>query len=213
MVARNRRPAASCLAGGRRRDHDNGALTPSPLLTALPNLLSLGRLLAVPVAIWLMLADHNMAALWLFVAAGISDALDGFLARQLAVRSVIGGYLDPIADKVLLVSVYVTLGYRGHIDNWLVILVVFRDFLILGGAGLHFLVEGTLSMRPLLVSKLNTTAQLVLASLVLGKLAFAFDDYGMTIVLTYAVAATTFVSGAAYLIIWGRRILGMGPNR
>ena len=188
-------------------------MIPFPLRTALPNLLSLGRLLAVPVAIWLMLTDHHMAALWLFVVAGVSDALDGFLARQFGVRSVIGSYLDPIADKVLLVSVYITLGYKGHIESWLVILVVFRDFLILGGAALHFMLGGTLGLRPLLISKINTTAQLVLAGLVLGKLALTFDDYGMTVVLTYAVAVTTFVSGAAYLAVWGWRMLGMGQVR
>ncbi len=175
--------------------------------------MSLARLLSVPVAIWLMLSDRHMAALWLFVAAGVSDALDGFLARQFAVRSVIGSYLDAIADKVLLVGVYVTLGYKGHIEIWLVILVVFRDFLILGGSALQFMLGGTLGVRPLLISKINTTAQLVLASLVLGKLAFVFDDHDATIVLTYVVAVTTFVSGAAYLAVWGWRIMGMGQVR
>jgi cardiolipin synthase len=188
-------------------------LIPRPLRAALPNLMSLGRLLAVPVAIWLMLNERHMAALWLFVAAGVSDALDGFLARQFGVRSAVGSYLDPIADKVLLVSVYVTLGYKGHIESWLVILVVFRDFLILGGAALYYLVGGSLRMQPLLISKVNTAAQLVLAGLVLAKLAFAIEDGGATVVLTYTVAVTTFASGAAYLAIWGWRMLGMGQVR
>ena len=97
------------------------------------NLISLARLLAVPLMIYLILQDAMAFAFWLFVVAGVSDAVDGFLARHLGQASELGAHLDPLADKVLLVGVYVTLGYLDHLPTWLVILVVFRDFLIIGG--------------------------------------------------------------------------------
>ena len=180
---------------------------------AIPNFITLGRLLAVPVAIWLMVADYMAAAFWLFVAAGVSDALDGFLARRLRVRSVFGSYLDPLADKALLTSVYATLGFLGHIESWLVIMVVFRDVLILGGVVLYLVLAGSLAMQPLLVSKVNTTAQLILVAAHLARLGLGFDDFGVIVVMTYVVAATTFVSGAAYFGIWSWRIVHMGSMR
>jgi cardiolipin synthase len=176
------------------------------LLPYLPNLISLARLLAVPVAVWLILVDRFTSAFWLFVAAGVSDALDGYLARRFGTRSELGAYLDPLADKALLTSVYVSLGYVHHMPSWLVILVVFRDVLIIGGAVLYQTMTGRLRMQPLLVSKVNTAAQIALAALVLGQLGLHFDSYGIDLVLMYLVVATTIVSGGAYIAIWGWRI-------
>src|ERR1700746_4171210 len=99
----------------------------------LPNLISLGRLLLVPLASSLILDGNYWAAFWVFVVAGISDALDGFIAKRFDRRTRLGALLDPLADKVLLVSVYVTLGVAGQIWTWLVVLVVFRDVMIIGG--------------------------------------------------------------------------------
>src|SRR5204863_4812848 len=99
----------------------------------IPNLISLGRLLLVPLAISLILDGSYWAAFWVFVAAGISDALDGFIAKRFNWRTRLGALLDPLADKVLLVSVYVTLGMACQVWAWLVVLVVFRDFMIIGG--------------------------------------------------------------------------------
>jgi cardiolipin synthase len=181
------------------------------LLAALiPNFITLGRLLAVPLAVWLMLTDRFEAAFWLFLAAGASDAIDGFLARRLGARSEIGAYLDPLADKSLLVSSYVTLGYQGFIDSWLVILVVFRDVLIIGGAILYQTLTQSLTMQPLFVSKLNTVLQIALIGFVLARLGLGIDDYDLTPWLVYAVAASTAASGAAYVTVWGRRALGVG---
>lgn len=182
-------------------------LAKSRLLGALPNLISLGRLLAVPLAVWLMLGDHFTAAFWLFIAAGVSDALDGFIARHFSKRTKLGGYLDPIADKTLLVSVYVTLGLRGHIEDWLVILVVFRDLLIIGGAILYQLVTQSLRMQPLFISKLNTLAQIMLAGFVLAQLAYGIADERILTLMVHVVAATTFLSGAAYVVTWSWRLL------
>ena len=184
-------------------------LAGSRLLGLLPNLISLGRLLAVPLAVWLMLADHFTAAFWLFIAAGVSDALDGFIARHFGKRTKLGGYLDPLADKTLLVSVYVTLGLRGHIADWLVILVVFRDLLIIGGAVIYQLLTQSLRMQPLFISKVNTLAQIALAGLVLAQLGLGVADERLLAVMVHAVAATTFLSGAAYVVIWSWRLFAV----
>lgn len=176
----------------------------------IPNLITLGRLLAVPLAVWLMLTDRYGAAFWLFLAAGISDAIDGFLARRLKARSEIGAYLDPLADKCLLVSSYVTLGHQDHIESWLVILVVFRDVLIIGGAILYQTLTQSLTVQPLLISKLNTVLQIALIGFVLARLGLGIGDGGLTQWLGYAVAESTLASGAAYVAVWGRRALGQG---
>src|SRR6201986_1719527 len=95
----------------------------------LPNLISLGRLLLVPLAISLILDGRYWTAFWVFVVAGISDALDGFIAKRFNRRTRLGALLDPLADKVLLVSVYVTLGIAGQLWPWLVVLLVFPDLI------------------------------------------------------------------------------------
>ena len=179
--------------------------SPRFLLRSLPNLITLARLLAVPVAVWLIIGDRFIAAFWLFIAAGVSDALDGFIARKLAIRSTLGAYLDPLADKALLTSVYVSLGYVGHMATWLVILVVFRDVLIIGGAILYHTLTQRLKVEPLLVSKANTAAQIALAALILAERGLGFDSHGIDPALTYAVAATTLISGGAYVARWGWR--------
>lgn len=175
----------------------------------LPNIISLCRLLSVPVAIYLILNGFMQAAFWLFVAAGASDAVDGYLAKRLGQTSALGAYLDPIADKVLLVSVYVTLGLRGQIPDWLVILVVFRDLLIIGGAVVYHLLTQSLRMQPLFISKFNTVAQIALAGMVLAQLGLGLYDERLLAVMIHVVAATTFLSGAAYVVIWSWRLLSL----
>jgi cardiolipin synthase len=178
---------------------------------SLPNFISLGRLLCTPLVVWLMLSGDMQLAFWVFVGAGVSDAVDGFIAKRFNARTTLGRYLDPLADKALLVSVYVVLGTLGFLPNWLVILVVFRDVLIVGGALLfRTLTDEPLRVQPLLVSKVNTALQIALAVLVLGKLAFGIEGIGLSDVLIYAVAVTTFVSGAAYLVRWVRGTAGFG---
>jgi len=175
----------------------------------LPNLITLGRLLCVPLAIWLVLSDDLGAAFWLFVAAGLSDAIDGFIAKRFDQRSRLGALLDPIADKALLVSMYVTLGVAGHLPNWLVILVVFRDVLIVGGFLLVTALAHAMRWEPLFVSKLNTALQIALIAVVLGQLGLGVPDFGVGRILIYAVAATTVISGAAYLVRWGSALAGV----
>ncbi len=182
------------------------------LLQQLPNFISLARLLAVPVTIYLILLGELLPAFWVFVAAGISDAVDGALAKRLKLESEIGAYLDPLADKALLVGVFVTLGYVGQVPVWLVILIVFRDVLIIGGALLFQTLTHSLHMAPLFISKVNTAAQITLAAAVLAKPALGVALDAVPEMLTFIVAMTTFLSGAAYVIKWGWMAVIMERN-
>lgn len=179
----------------------------------LPNLITLARLLAVPLVVWLMLAERMTPAFWIFVLAGLSDAADGFIAKRFNCVTEFGRYLDPIADKALLVSVYVTLGHAGYLPTWLVILVVFRDALIVGGILFLRQLEGPVRLQPLFISKLNTTMQIILAAAVLAVLGIGAPDFGMIDVLMLVVAATTTASGIAYLMRWGLGPAGVAAAR
>ena len=176
----------------------------SPL--SIPNLITLGRILLVPIVVWAISSGAMWIAFILFLAAGVSDAVDGFLAKHYGMTTVLGAYLDPLADKALLVSIYVTLGVNGLLPRWLVILVVSRDVMIVGGVMLSWLVGSPVKMKPLIVSKLNTVAQIVLVCVVLGSLGFNLPVGILADILMYLVAATTLLSVAAYLTEWMRHM-------
>ena len=178
----------------------------------LPNALSLGRLLAVPVIVWLLLREAYVGAFLVFALAGISDAVDGYIAKQFGMDTEIGRFLDPIADKTLLVSIYITLGHQEILPVWLVILVVSRDLLIVGGALLAYTMSQPMRPTPLFISKINTVLQISLAATVLGDVAFQAGLATPAAVLMYAVAASTALSGARYLVNWIRDS-GMEPPR
>jgi cardiolipin synthase (CMP-forming) len=177
------------------------------------NLITLGRLLSVPISVWLILTGEFAAAFWLFVLAGISDAVDGFIAKRFDMRTQIGALLDPVADKTLLVSTYVTLGVAGELPVWLVILVVSRDLMIVGGFLIVQLLAEQTRWQPLFISKANTALQIVLVALILARRGFALDDHGLGGALVLAVAATTVASGSAYLVRWGRSLAGTEKAR
>lgn len=171
------------------------------LLLTLPNLITVARLCAVPATVWLILHGRLDLGFGLFVAAGISDALDGWLARVRNARSALGAILDPLADKALLVSVYVTLAVVGVLPDWLAILVVFRDALIIGGFLMLWVLGQEPVVRPLLVSKLNTAVQIGFAALALLLAGFGLQAPLLLGAATWAAALTTLASGAAY--VWG----------
>jgi cardiolipin synthase (CMP-forming) len=174
----------------------------------LPNLISLGRLLLVPLAIVLILEGSYWGALWVFVVAGVSDAVDGFIARKFNRRTPLGALLDPLADKVLLVSVYVALGIAGQLWTWLVVLVVFRDIMIVGGFLLIQLITPVPKpVRPLFISKVNTGVQVALVWYVLARRGFDAEPGLLDVVLGIAAALTTVASGLSYLVR-SARILG-----
>jgi cardiolipin synthase len=176
------------------------------VLRHLPNLLSVLRLVLVPVTIWLIVRNELCPAFYVFVVAGLTDALDGFLAKRLNAVSKLGAYLDPLADKALLVGINVTLSIGGYLPLWLVLLIVFRDLLIVGGALLVHALTHRLEMQPLWISKLNTLLQIVLAAYVLAMSAFGFSSSLAAMALIYLTAITTVASGAAYVVTWLRKL-------
>ena len=165
----------------------------------IPNLISLARLLSVPLIVSLILSYQLFPAFIFFAIAGLSDALDGFFARIFKARTTLGAYLDPLADKALLVGVYAALGKIGLIDLWVVILVVFRDVLIIGGILLLFLFKSSLDMKPLMVSKVNTVVQLIFALFLLGQGETLIGISHANVYFGYLVALTTVLSGATYV--------------
>jgi cardiolipin synthase len=177
------------------------------IAVSIPNLITLGRILLVPIVVW---AIATPGAMWiafvLFLAAGVSDAVDGFLAKRFGMTTELGAYLDPLADKALIVSIYLTLGINNLIPRWLVIMVVSRDILIVGGIMLSWVVGSPLKIKPLLVSKLNTVAQIVFASVVLGSLGFNYELPTLTLILMGLVAVLTLLSVAAYVAEWVRHM-------
>jgi cardiolipin synthase len=170
----------------------------SASLVNLANIITFGRLCAVPLAFWLVLVQRIDDAFLLFVAAGLSDALDGWLARRYG-GNAIGALMDPVADKALLVTMYITLAAVGALPAWLAILVVFRDLLIVGGVIVLAVLGHAVTIRPLYISKLNTVSQIVLIAVTLLQGGFGLGVPGLTLVLTWCVAVTTLASGAAYV--------------
>lgn len=168
-------------------------------VVTIPNMLTFSRICAVPLAIWLVLKRDCEGAAFLFVLAGLTDALDGWLARRRGI-SALGTLLDPLADKILLISMFVTLAAIGILPIWLAILVVFRDVLIVGGILLLRLMNLPVVIRPLLISKLNTAAQIALVALALAGAGFGFEAPLARLSLIFAVSLTTFVSGVAYVM-------------
>ena len=168
----------------------------------LPNFITLGRVISVPFIFWLLITGESRIAFLLFVAAGISDAVDGYLAKRFNLQTALGAYLDPLADKLLIVSIYLALGMREQIPLWLVIAVVSRDVAILAAVMLSWLMDHPVVIKPLLVSKLNTAAQLVLASTVLADEGFGLGLGSLRLVLVVVTAGLTIASLGAYLRAW-----------
>lgn len=168
-------------------------------VVTLPNVLTFGRICVVPVVVWLVLRNDYAVASILFVLAGLTDAADGWLARRRGV-SALGTLLDPIADKMLLTSMFVSVAAVGLLPLWLAILVVFRDVMIIGGIGLLRLIGSSIVIRPLIISKINTTAQIALLGVVLADVGFHLHSPHLRVALIAVVTLTTFISGGAYVM-------------
>jgi len=166
----------------------------------------------VPVVVWAITSGEMRIAFLLFLTAGISDAIDGFLAKRFKMASELGAYLDPLADKALIMSIYVSLGIVGKLPIALVILVVSRDIMIIGAFMLSWLVGRPMPVRPLVVSKINTVAQIVLATLVLAEQGFGFDAPVVTMLVIALVAILTLLSIAFYLAEWVRHMNSFGAG-
>ena len=173
------------------------------MLRQLPNLISCLRIALVAPLIVLLLGANFDAALWIAVAAGLSDALDGFLARHFGWRSRLGSLLDPAADKLMLVAAYLTLAQIGQVAWALALLVLARDAVIVIGALAYHHIVGEFESQPSLWSKANTLGQILFVLLVLASNAFAFhwQQHGYA----WIVAALTMISGVDYIVRWGLR--------
>ena len=177
----------------------------------IPNTLTLGRIVLVPLLVWLIIDQQMFAAFLVFMLAGLSDAADGYLAKRFGWHTELGAYLDPIADKALLVTIYVTLGLAGHLPVWLVIAVVSRDILIVGAVVLSWMLTRPVSMQPLLISKANTLSQTVLAGVVLGELGLGLGLGSLVWLLIWVTGALIILSAGAYFWQWLRHMASYEP--
>lgn len=178
-------------------------------MNQLPNIISVFRMFLVAPVVWSLLQSQFGAALILFAVAGFSDGLDGFLAKHYGWQSRLGSILDPLADKLLLVSSFITLTWLGLIPQWLLFAVLVRDLLIvLGGVIFHYTL-GRFDMQPSRISKLNTFVQIIFVlAVVFYHSELALMSWPWIVeALVYIVFATTVLSGLDYVWVWGRRAL------
>jgi cardiolipin synthase len=168
--------------------------------TSIPNMITLGRILLVPIIIWAIASDQMALAFAVFIIAGVSDAVDGFLAKRFHLTSELGALLDPLADKALLVSIFIALGIWGAIP------VVSRDIMIVGAVIVSWLFDKPVPMKPSMVSKLNTVAQVAFAALVLASLGFEFKPRPYDLILMGFVTVFTLSSVSLYLVEWVRHM-------
>ena len=177
----------------------------------IPNILCILRmLLTVPVA-WMILAGNYAAALVLFFVAGFTDGLDGYLAKRFSWQTELGGFLDPLADKLLMFSAFVTLWVVGAVPLWLLSAVVGRDLVIIAGAITYRLARGPFEASPTRLSKLNSALQLLFVLLSLVRLAAGVPSAGALAARAWVVLATTLASGVDYIVSWTRRFRAASP--
>ena len=172
------------------------------MLQHLPNAITIARLLLVPVLILFLKQEQYGYALAVFLFAGISDALDGFIARRFGLITHLGAVLDPLADKLLLISAYVMLAWLGQVPFWLLLMVGFRDLFIIGGYLVVTSMLGPVQMRPSYLSKLNTVVQIGLVVALLMRESVGGIPENVTGWLVWLVTATTVLSGAHYAWLW-----------
>lgn len=171
----------------------------------IPNIISVFRILLVYPVVSFLLERRFDWALTLFIVAGVSDALDGFLAKHFHWQSRLGSYLDPLADKLLLVSCFIAAGWLGLIPAWLVALVLLRDLVIVAGAVSYYFLLRPFEGQPHFVSKLNTFFQLLLIVAVLFHHGVAQLPDLVLSLLVGTVLLTTVASGVIYVYVWGQR--------
>jgi cardiolipin synthase len=180
----------------------------------IPNIISALRLLAVVPFVWLLLEQELGWALALFAVAGVSDGVDGFLAKHYGWQSRLGGILDPLADKALLVSAFLVLGSLDLIPVWLVAAAVLRDLVIVGGALIYNYLVEEVEASPTLTSKLNTLIQLLLIVAVIMHAGPVPLPDRLIRFLIWTCLFTVTVSGVEYVWVWSTRASARGwPHR
>jgi cardiolipin synthase (CMP-forming) len=179
----------------------------------IPNVITAIRILLIaPIAVALAQRELRVAIV-LFGVAAVSDVADGFLAKRFGWQSELGAVLDPLADKLLLATAFVTLAYLKLIPLWLMGVAVARDVIIVSGGVLYRVFIGPLTMRPSMVSKINTLVQAAFVMAVVGREAFGMPAAWLVTVLGAIVFVTVVVSGIDYVLIYGRRALGAAGPR
>lgn len=171
----------------------------------IPNAISLLRIALVVPVLLLIVNGHFGIALLLFLVAGFSDGLDGYLAHRLKSQTRLGALLDPVADKLLVAGLFLTLTYIGLIPVWLTGIVILRDLVIMGGAILYHYLVRPVEGEPSNVSKLNTTLQLLFLMFVLSRAAFEWPDQISLTVVGAAMYVTVVISGVDYVLRWSSR--------
>lgn len=179
----------------------------------IPNFITIARVMSVPVIFWLLISGENKIAFFVFVGAGISDAVDGYLAKRFDLRTELGAILDPLADKLLLVSLFIALGVSKELPLWLVLAVVSRDILIVAAILVSWLMDQPVDIKPLAISKANTLMQIVLVATVLADQAFGLGLAQTRLVLVWITGALTLLSLAAYLRAWFMHMTGVAPAK
>jgi cardiolipin synthase (CMP-forming) len=179
----------------------------------IPNIISAIRILLVaPIAV--ALADRQLVTtIVLFGVAALSDVADGFLAKRYGWQSELGAVLDPAADKLLLVTLFITLAYMKLVPLWLTAAAVARDVIIVLGALLYRYWFGPLNVRPSAVSKFNTVCQAAFILAVVGREEFSVPPAWVVLVLGALVFVTVVISGVDYILIYGRRALSLRKPR
>jgi cardiolipin synthase len=178
----------------------------------IPNTITILRLLLVPVLALLLLRGSFGAAIWVLLGAGISDALDGFIARRFNQLTYLGSVLDPLADKCLITVTVLTLSWVGLLPWWLTAVIVLRDLVIVGGAVAYYIRAGGIEMSPTIPSKVNTLVQTCLIFLVLVIATGMVQAAGWLPALFGLALFTTLFSGVHYIVLWGRRGAELKPK-
>ncbi len=177
----------------------------SSALAHIPNLLTLSRIAAAPLLILLLRDENYELAVVLFILAGITDGLDGWIAKRFNFTSELGARLDPLADKIIIICAYIMLVVLGDLPFWLVTLVIFRDLIIVGGYLVLTTLDGQIQMQPTMTSKLNTVIQITLVIAVLLENTSWLALPSVSVILIYLVAVLTIASGAQYVWVWAIR--------
>ena len=175
-------------------------------MSYLPNILSLVRMILVPLILWLLIQDLYIISAIIITMVGLTDYFDGYLARKYNSESLVGFYLDAIADKVLIITIYLVLGIKLLLPTYLIILIIFREALVSGAYLLKFLLDLKFNLKPILISKINTFLQIALivfvCLLTINQLNQSEEVIFVRDSLIAIVTITTIVSSLIYIIIW-----------
>jgi cardiolipin synthase len=171
----------------------------------IPNTITILRIMVVPVLVYLLLQGEYCASIWVLLGAGLSDALDGFIARRFNLCTDLGAVLDPLADKILIIASVLALAWGRLLPWWLAFVIAARDLIIIGGATAYYRRAGRLEMSPSIPSKLNTFVQICMVFLILGIASGMVKTAGWLPALFGCALFTTVFSGMHYIVVWGQK--------